>query len=46
MLELVQDSLDLVIPGSLLEWIPVGPAFVGLVGSITSMMGCWAAWPK
>lgn len=45
-LELVQDSLDLVIPASLLEWLPVNQSFVGLVGTITSLMGCWAAWPK
>ncbi|KAI3652416.1 hypothetical protein MP228_002741 [Amoeboaphelidium protococcarum] len=45
-LELAQDTLDLVIPGSLLEIIKVDNGFVGLVGTITSLIGWNAAWPR
>lgn len=44
--ELFQDSLDTVIPMSLLGWISVSSGFVGAVGTITSVIGCKNAWPK
>jgi peroxin-11B len=44
--ELVQDSLDLIIPGSILQYVPVSNGIVGLAGTITSLMGVYGAWPK
>lgn len=44
--ECAQDGLDLLIPGSALEYIPAGPGMVALAGTITSLIGWQAAWPK
>lgn len=44
--ELIQDSLDVIIPGSILEYIPVSNGVVGLAGTVTSLMGVYGAWPK
>lgn len=46
MLETAQDTLDLVIPGSILEYIKVDSGIVGLAGTVTSLIGWQAAWPK
>ena len=46
MLEVIQDALDLIIPGSILEYINVSQGVVGLVGTITSIIGWSAAWPR
>jgi peroxin-11B len=45
-MELLQDSLDVVIPAALLEYLPVSQGVVGLVGTITSLMGVFNAWPR
>lgn len=45
-LECIQDSLDLIIPGSILEYINVSQGVVGLVGTVTSIIGWSAAWPR
>ncbi|KAI3660247.1 hypothetical protein MP638_005110 [Amoeboaphelidium occidentale] len=45
-MELLQDSLDVVIPAALLEYLPVSQGVVGLVGTITSLMGVYNAWPR
>eukprot|EP00158_Paraphelidium_tribonemae_P007505 Partr_v1_DN28272_c3_g1_i1_m76484 putative peroxisomal biogenesis factor 11 len=45
-LELFQDSLDLIIPASILELVPVSQGVVGMAGTITSFIGCRNAWPK
>lgn len=42
--QLLQDSLDIIIPANQLGWIDVGPSVVGLAGSITSLMGMYAQW--
>ena len=46
LLETVQDGLDLIIPGSILEYFKVDQGVVGLAGTITSLIGFQAAWPK
>ena len=46
MLETLQDSLDLIIPGTILEYFPVSQGVVGLAGTITSIIGWNAAWPR
>ncbi|KAH8549398.1 peroxisomal biogenesis factor 11 [Umbelopsis sp. PMI_123] len=44
--QLVQDALDLVIPSSTLGWINADEGVVGIVGTITSVMGAQTQWKK
>ena len=46
LLELFQDGCDVIIPASMLEYIPVSQGVVGIVGTITSIIGCRNAWPS
>lgn len=46
LLEVTQDALDMVIPASILGYINVSSGFVGLVGTVTSLIGWRAAWPR
>lgn len=44
--DLVQNSFDLVIPLSTLQYVHFSPGTVGLVGTFTSLLGAWANWPS
>jgi hypothetical protein len=46
LLECAQDGLDLFIPGLILEYTTVNQGVVALAGTITSIIGWHAAWPK
>ncbi|GAB5592708.1 Peroxisomal membrane protein PMP27 [Umbelopsis nana] len=44
--QLIQDGLDIIIPSSTLGWINVDEGLVGIVGTITSIMGGQTQWKK
>ena len=46
LVELLQDALDVAIPASLLEYVNWGQGTIGLIGTVTSVIGCRNAWPK
>jgi peroxin-11B len=45
-LDLVRDLLDLLIPGSALGYIQLESGVVGLIGTITSLIGAYQIWPS
>jgi peroxin-11B len=42
--ELLQDSLDLIIPYSMMGMSNINAGLVGIVGTITSLIGIWNTW--
>lgn len=44
--QLLQDSLDALIPASALEYIRISDGLVGLAGFYTSLMGMRSQWRK
>ncbi|KAF9577397.1 Peroxisomal membrane protein PMP27, partial [Lunasporangiospora selenospora] len=44
--QLLQDGLDMLIPSSSLEYINLDDGIVGLVGTVTSIMGAQSQWEK
>lgn len=42
---ILQDFIDLLIPLSIMGWIPLTQGTVGLAGSITSLMGAYSIYP-
>lgn len=45
-LDCIQDTVDLVIPLSMMGMIEASPGMVGLAGTLTSLIGASAIWPK
>lgn len=37
---------DILIPGSLLGWLPVDPLYVGIAGSVTSLLSILDVWNR
>ncbi|CAO3671847.1 unnamed protein product [Umbelopsis ramanniana] len=44
--QLFQDALDFIIPSSTLGWVAADEGVVGLVGTVTSIMGAQTQWKK
>ncbi|KAI9284626.1 peroxisomal biogenesis factor 11 [Umbelopsis sp. AD052] len=44
--QLLQDALDFIIPSSTLGWIAADEGLVGIVGTVTSIMGASTQWKK
>lgn len=42
----IQDALDLTLPMTVLELIPLSSGSVGMIGCITSLLGAYSAWPS
>lgn len=43
---IVADSCDLLIPGSIVGWIPIDPVPVGIAGSLSAILGGSDAWAR
>lgn len=42
----VADSCDLLIPGAIVGWIPLGPVPIGIAGSISAVLGGSEVWER
>ena len=42
----IQDTIDLLIPLSIIGWLPLSQGQIGLAGSITSLMGAYSIYPE
>ncbi len=45
-IQLVSDICDLTIPSSALGYVTLDDGFVGLAGTISSLIGVWSVWKK
>ncbi|KAK4940640.1 hypothetical protein LTR10_019270 [Elasticomyces elasticus] len=44
--QIVADSCDLLIPGAVVGWVPLGPVPVGVAGSISAVLGGSDVWAR
>ena len=45
-LQLISDLCDLTVPGSALGYLNLDDGFVGLSGTVSSLIGVWSQWKK
>jgi peroxin-11B len=45
-IQLVSDMCDITIPLSALKWVDLDDGFVGLAGTVSSLLGVWGQWKK
>jgi hypothetical protein len=44
--QLISDLCDITIPASALKWVDLDDGFVGLAGTVSSLLGVWGQWRK
>jgi peroxin-11B len=44
--QLISDLCDITIPASALGWVAFDDGFVGLAGTLSSLLGVWTQWKK
>lgn len=44
--QLVSDLCDITIPSAALGWANFDDGFVGLAGTVSSLLGVWGVWKK
>ncbi|MCJ1313588.1 Peroxisomal membrane protein PMP27 [Agyrium rufum] len=45
-IQLISDLCDMTVPGSALGWANFDDGFVGLAGTVSSLIGVWSQWKK
>ncbi|KAH7127155.1 peroxisomal biogenesis factor 11 [Dendryphion nanum] len=45
-IQLISDICDITIPSSALGWVAFDDGFVGLAGTVSSVLGVWSQWKK
>lgn len=45
-IQLVSDLCDLTVPSSMLGYVNFDDGFVGLAGTVSSLLGAYGAWQK
>jgi peroxin-11B len=45
-IQLVSDLCDITIPSAALGWVGFDDGFVGLAGTLSSLLGVWSQWKK
>ena len=45
-IQLISDLCDITIPSAALGWVAFDDGFVGLAGTVSSVLGVWTQWKK